>query len=404
MPSRHFFKLLSCSYSSKRKSRTQLAREKAEIDSVFAPSFPNGLPEPYLWKASHRNRRASKNNGSFPKGDSKYAKGEFTNQESAFKMGNMFEGLTNVSEFTISVKDPSLAFNINDASGSKQSSLDLDVIESVEDPLLVLEVRNGFSNGYHPGDEKAQAHEQQVESSPAFLTIPPAGRSKTPSLPKRSPNSHLIGIAERPKERCSKAVEAIGTSTDPDHLERSKFPSGKHSRMRNYLERTKVAIRAKPASVRNSALVRSAASLRHSASHRSRYATQLPMNGGYRLYRRPRLPGTASLAPRPIPQIIITPPPPEERDSSTNAEFDFNSPPSPSPSPSTTGPTAEVPVSEAQTPAEEEEEGESFGQKMARLLESHIDNAQIRNELTREICKVFAEEEGTTVGISARSS
>lgn len=428
MPSPYFFNRLAGSQSPGRKSRAQLAREKAEIESVFAPSFPNGLPEPYLWKVTHRHRRPSKNYGSSPKGDRKDAKGGFTDNESVFKKGNMFERPTDDSESRISmgqdVKDPSLASNINYASGSKDSSLNLDVIESVEDPSLVLEVKNGFSKENDGGEKKAEAHKQQVESSPAFLTILLAGRSKTPASPKQSPKSPLIGIAEPPKDPCSKAVKAIDPSTDPDHLGRSKFPSGKRSRMKNYLKLIKVAIRAKPPSVRNSALVRSAASLRHAASYNSRYATHLPG-----LIRRQVLLATVSLAPRPIPQIIITPPPPEGRDSSTNAVIDFNSLPSPSlgssPSPITAGTTAEVPVSEAQPLAEEgekeqekdgeeeekvkgkeerEEEG-AFDQKLARILESYIDSAKFRNELRREIYKLFAEEKGMiTVGVSAPSS
>lgn len=428
MPSPYFFNRLAGSQSPGRKSRAQLAREKAEIESVFAPSFPNGLPEPYLWKVTHRHRRPSKNYGSSPKGDRKDAKGGFTDNESVFKKGNMFERPTDDSESRISmgqdVKDPSLASNINYASGSKDSSLNLDVIESVEDPSLVLEVKNGFSKENDGGEKKAEAHKQQVESSPAFLTTLLAGRSKTPASPKQSPKSPLIGIAEPPKDPCSKAVKAIDPSTDPDHLGRSKFPSGKRSRMKNYLKLIKVAIRAKPPSVRNSALVRSAASLRHAASYNSRYATHLPG-----LIRRQVLLATVSLAPRPIPQIIITPPPPEGRDSSTNAVIDFNSLPSPSlgssPSPITAGTTAEVPVSEAQPLAEEgekeqekdgeeeekvkgkeerEEEG-AFDQKLARILESYIDSAKFRNELRREIYKLFAEEKGMiTVGVSAPSS
>lgn len=437
MPSRYFFNRLARSHSPTRKSRAQLAREKAEIESVFAPSFPNGLPEPYLWKVTHRHRRPSKKAGSSPKGDSKDAKGGFTDDESVLKMGNMFEGLTDDSEFRISmgqgVKDPSLASNTNDASGSKDSSLDLDVIESVQNPSLVLEVKNWFSKESDPGEKKAQAYKQQAEPSPAFLTISLAGRSKTPASPKQSPNSPLIGMAEPPKDPCSKAVKAIDPSTDPDHLESSKLPSGERSRMKNYLERTNIGIRAKPPGVRNSALARSAASLRYAASHRSRYATHgLMMNGGYRLYRRPTLLGTASLAPRPIPQIFITPPRPEERDSSsTNAVFDFNSfaspSPGPSPNPSTIGTTAEVPVSEAQPLAgegeeeqdeeeekeeekeqekeeekeeeEEKEKGEeeeAFDQKLARILESYINSAKVRNELRREVYKLFTEEKGIT--------
>lgn len=439
MPSRYFFNRLARSQSPRRKSRAQLAREKAEIESAFAPLFPNGLPEPYLWKVTYRHRRPSKKYGSSPKGDRKDAKGGFTDDESVFKMGNMFEGPTDDSESRISkgqdVKDPSLASNINYASGSKDGSLDLDVIESVEDPSLVLEVKNGFSKENDGGEKKAQAHKQQVESSPAFLTTLLAGRSKPPASPKQSPNSPLLGIAEPPKDPCSKAVKTIDPSTDPDHLERSKFPSGKRSRMKNYFKPTKAAIRAKPPSVRNSALVRSAASLRHAASYNSRYATHLPglmMNGGYRLYRRPILLGTVSLAPRPVPQIIITPPPPEGRDSSTNAVIDFNSllSPSlgPSPSPITTGTTAEVPVSEAQPLAEEgekeqekdeeeekekvkekeereEEEEEAFDQKLARILESYIGNAKFKNELRKKIYELFAEEKGIiTVNVSAPSS
>lgn len=428
MLSPYSFNRLARSQSPRRKSRAQLASEKAEIESVFAPSFPNGLPEPYLWKVTHRHRRPSKNYGSSPKGDRKDAKGGFTDNESVFKKGNMFERPTDDSESRISmgqdVKDPSLASNINYASGSKDSSLNLDVIESVEDPSLVLEVKNGFSKENDGGEKKAEAHKQQVESSPAFLTTLLAGRSKTPASPKQSPKSPLIGIAEPPKDPCSKAVKAIDPSTDPDHLGRSKFPSGKRSRMKNYLKLIKVAIRAKPPSVRNSALVRSAASLRHAASYNSRYATHLPG-----LIRRQVLLATVSLAPRPIPQIIITPPPPEGRDSSTNAVIDFNSLPSPSlgssPSPITAGTTAEVPVSEAQPLAEEgekeqekdgeeeekvkgkeerEEEG-AFDQKLARILESYIDSAKFRNELRREIYKLFAEEKGMiTVGVSAPSS
>lgn len=438
MPSRYFFNRLARSQSPRRKSRAQLAREKAEIERVFAPSFPNGLPEPYLWKVTHRHRRPSKKYESSPKGDRKDANGGFTDNESVFKMGNMFERPTDDSESGISMgqdmKDPSLAPNINYASGSRDSSLNLEVIESVEEPSLVLEVKNGFSKENDGGEKKAQAHKQQVESSPAFLTTLLAGRSKTPASPKQSPKSLLIGITEPPKDPCSKAAKASDPSTDPDHLGRSKFPSGKRLRMTNYLKQIKVAIGAKPPSVRNSALVRSAASLRHAASYNSRYATHLPglvMNGDYQPYRSQILLWTVSLAPRPIPQIIITPPPPEGRDSSTNAVIDFNSLPSPSlgssPSPITAGTTAEVPVSEAQPLAEEgekeqvkdeeeeeeekvkekeerEEEG-AFDQKLARILESYIDSAKFRNELRREIYKLFAEEKGIiTVCVSAPSS
>lgn len=402
MPSRRFFNSFSRSNSPERRG---LTRKKTDTESTFAPSFPNGLPDPYLWKVTHRNRRTSKKGRSSPKGDSKDAKVEFTDGESIFKMGNMFEGLTDDSKFRISmgqgVKDPSLASNTNDASGLKGSSLDLDVIERVKTPVVILKVQNDLNNDNDARKMKAQSDKQQPELSPALLTIPLAGRSRVSTLPKQSSSSPPDYKVERPKEPCPKAVEAIGPSTNLDRLERSKFPCGKRSRMKNYIERTKVLIRAKPPSVRKCALVRSAASLRYTASHRSRYATHLPSlitDGSYRLYRHPNVLGIHS-----IPQIIITPPA-EECDNNTNVLFNFNSPPIPSSNPGTTSAMEVVPVFKEQPLPDKEEEDEAFGRKLATLLEGYIDNAQVRNELRREICKLFAEEKGTAVVVSARSS
>lgn len=424
MPSRHLFNIFSRSHSPKTKSRVQLAREKAEIESIFAPSFPNGLPEPYLWKVSHRKRPYKRFN------QNKNEK--IIDDESALKMGKTFEGLTEDSEFRMSmgqgVKDPSLGSDINENPGLKDNSLDLDVIE-VEVPSLVLEMKTGFSNDNRYGEKKEQDRKQKVESSPAFLTVPVAGRSEIPASPKQSPNSPLIAIAQRPKGPLSEANEALEHSTHLDHLERPKFPAGKRSRpipddpaspapssihtrtkraMKTYLERTKVASRAKSPSAGNSAFVCSAASLRRSASYSSRYGTRLPgliLNCGHQLYSRPKVLSTASVAPRPrshplIPQIIITPPPSDEG-SSKNAVFDFNSLPSPN-SP-TTGSTVEFQEpSEVQTPRRGRR---TFHQNLAKILSRYIDNSQVRNQLRGEICELFAEEKGTAaVGVSAPSS
>lgn len=417
MPSRLLFNRFARSHSPKSKCKARLAREKAQIESMFAPSFPNGMPEPYLWKVTYK-VHPSESQGSSPEDD-----GEIARDESAFKLGNMFEGLSDDSEFRIlmgqGVKDPSLALDIKDSPGLKDNSLDFDVIQRVEEDVsLTLEMKIGPSNGNWSGGKEAHAHTQQAESSSAFLTIPVAGRSKILVSPKQSPNSTV----QRPEEDpCSNVDEAIDHSTNPD---RSKVPSSKRSRlishdpaslapssvqsrtkraMQTYLERTKVAIWAKPKSVRNSALVRSAASL---ASHRKRYGTHLPgvmINGGYRLYRRPKplkslMSDDGSGLHHPlIPQIIITPPPPDDQ------VVDFNSLPNlKSPSSSCTGTTAVgVPASESETTLVEE----PFDQKLARILSMYIEYAQVRNELRREICKLFAEEKVTAaVDLSASSS
>lgn len=419
MPSRHFFNRFARSHSPKRKSNARLAKEKAQIESLFAPSFPNGMPEPYLWKVTYKYRPSESQES--PPGDcGEGTKGAIAKDESAFKMGSMFEGLSDDSEFRMlmgqEVKNPSLASDIKDSPGLKGNSLHLDVIQGVEGPLLTLDMKNGPSNENWSGDKEAQAHKQQAESSPAFLTIPLVDRSKIPVSPKQS----LSSSVQRPEDPCSNVDDAIDHSTDPDRLERSKFPAGKQSRlillndpappapssvqsrakktMRTYLARTKVAFRAKPKSVRNSALVRSAASLRRSASHRTRYGTHLPglmIHGGYRLYRRPKplkslMSDDGSGPHHPlVPQIIITPPPEDDDDGCTNAVVDFNSHPSLK-SISSTCTAVEVPVSESETPTDE-----SFDQKLVWLLSMYIEYIQVRNELRREISKLFAEENGT---------
>lgn len=421
MPSRHFFNRFARSHSPKRKSSARLAREKAQIESMFAPSFPNGMPEPYLWKVTYKYRPSESQES--PPGDcGKGTKGPIAKDESAFKMGNMFEGLSDDSEFRMlmgqGVKDPSLASDIKNSPGLKGNSLHLDVIQGVEGPSLTVDMKNGPRNENWSGGKEAQAHKQQAESCPAFLTIPLGDRSKIPVSPKQSPSSSV----QRPEDPCSNVDDAIDHSTDPDRLERPKFPAGKHSRlilndtaspapraprsvqsrakkaMQTYLARTKVAIRAKPKSVRNSALVRAAASLRRSASHRNRYGTHLPglmIHGGYRLYRRAKplkslMSDDGSGPNHPlIPQIIITPPPEDDEDGCTDAVVDFNSRPSLN-SISSTRAAVGVPVSEPETPIDE-----SFDQKLAWLLSMYIEYAQIRNELRREICNLFAEENGT---------
>lgn len=363
MPSRHFFNRFARSHSPKRMNKAWLAREKVQIESMFAPAFPNGMPEPYLWKVIYKDH-PSETQGS-PRGDD--AKGAISKDGHTFKMGNMFEGLSDDSEFRMlmgqGLKDPSLVSNIKNSPSLKDDSLDLDVIQRVEDPSLTLEMKKGPSNENWSGKKKA-------ESSPAFLTIPLAGRSKT--SPEQSHNSTV----QRPEDPC------IDHSPDPDSLERSKFPSSKRSRitpddsassapsrvqnrakraMQNYLERTKVAIRARPKSVRNSALVRSAASLQHSASHRNRYGRHLPglmINGEYRLYR-PSKPLKSLMSDDEsgphhplIPQIIITPPPPDDEAGRTNPLVDLNSPSSLS-SPSFTGNTVGIPLSKTKNLAKE---------------------------------------------------
>lgn len=418
MPSRHFFNRFARSHSQKRKGKARFAREKVQTESTFAPSFPNGMPEPYLWKVTYKDH-PSESQGS-PRCDSDDAKGAIYKDESEFKMGNMFKGLSDDSEFKMlmgqGLKDPSMASDIKDSSpASNDNSLDLDVIQRVEDPSLILGMKNGPSNENRSGIEKAQAQKQQAESSPALLTIPLADRSKTPLSPKQCPNSTV----QQPEDPCSNIDEAIDYSTGPGRPERSKFSSGRRSRlipddpatansssvqsrtkraMQNCLERTKAAIRARPKSVRNSVLVRSAVSLRYSASHRNRYGRQLPglmINGEYRLYRRPKAlrslmsdDGSGPHHPL-IPQIVITPPPPDDEDGREYAVVDFNSLPSLN-SPSSTGTTVKVLVSEAEIAAEE-----PFDQNITRLLRMYIDNAKVRHELRNEICKKFAEEKDT---------
>lgn len=434
MPNRHFFNRFARSHSPKRKGKARrFAKEKVQTESTFAPSFPNGMPEPYLWKVIHKDHPSSENQGS-SRGDGDDARGAISKDESVFKMGEMFEGLSDDSEFRMlmgqGLKDPSLASDIKDNSPNlKDDSLDLDVIQRMEDPPLILEIKNGPSNENWSGIiKKAEAQNQQAESSPAFLNIPLAGRSKTPLPLKQGLNSTV----QRPENPCSNIEEIIDQSTGPSRLERSKFPSGRRSRllpddpaatastsrsvqsrtkrtMQNCLERTKAAIRARPKSVRNCvSLVRSAASLRLSASHRNRYGRyllpDLPMiNGEYRLYRRPK-PLLKSLMSDDgsglhhallIPQIVITPPPPDDEDGRTNEVVDFNSLPSIN-SPSSTGTTVKGPiVSEAAEISAEE----PFDQKLTRLLRMYIDNAQVRNELRRAICKTFAEEKGTPAAV-----
>lgn len=423
MPSRHFFNRFARSHSPKRMGKNaRFAREKVQTESTFAPSFPDGMPEPYLWKVTYKDHPAESQGSPTDDGDD--AKGAVSKDESVFKMGNMFKGLSDDSEFRMlmgqGLTDPSLASDIKDSSpGLKDNSLDLDVIQRVEDPSLILEMKNGPSNENWSGIEKAPTQMQQAESSPALLTIPLAGLSKTRLSPKQSPNSTV----QRPEDPCSNIDEAIDHSAGPDRLERSKFPSGRRSRlipedpatatsssvhgrtkraMQDCLERTKAAIRARPKSVRKSALVRSAASLRHSVSHRNRYGRHLPglmINGEYRLYRRPKAlkslmsdDGSGPHHPF-IPQIIITPPPPDDEDGRTNAVVDFNSLPSLN-RPSSTGIAGKAPVSEAEISAEE-----TFHQILTRLLRMYIDNTQVRNELRREICKNFAEEKGTAAAV-----
>lgn len=423
MPSRHFFNRFARSHSPKRQGKkARFAREEVQTESTFDLSFPDGMPQPYLWKVTYKDH-PSESQGS-PTDDGDDAKGAVSKYESVFKMGNMFKGLSDDSEFRMlmgqGLKDPSLASNIKDCGpGLKHNSLGLDVIQRVEDPSLILEMKNEPSNENWSGIKKAQAQKQQADSSPALFTIPLAGRSKTPPSPKQSPNSTV----ERPEDPCSNIDEAIDHSAGPDRLERSKFPSGRRSRlipddpatatsssvqsrtkraMQNCLEGTKAAIRARPKSVRCSALVRSVASLRHSASHRNRCGRHPPglmINGEYRLYRRPKAlkslmsdDGSGPHHPL-IPQIIITPPPPDDEDGRTNAVVDFNSLPSLN-SPSSTGTTFIVPVSEAEISAEE-----PFDQNIARLSRMYIDNAQVRNELRREICKNFAEAKGTVAAV-----
>lgn len=423
MPNRHFFNRFARSHSPKRKGKARrFATENAQTDSTFAPSFPNGMPEPYLWKVTHKGHPSV--NPASPRADGEDAEGAISKDECAFKMGNMFKGLTDDSEFRMlmgqGLKDPSLASDIK-VSGPdlKDSSLDLDVIQRMGDPSLILKMKHGPSNENWSGITKVEAQKQQAESSPAFLNIPLAGRSKKPLPPKQSSNSTV----QRPEDPCSNIDEAADHSTGPGRLERSKFPSGKRSRilpddsatatsssvqsrtkraMQNCLERTKAAIRARPKSVRNSVLLRTAASLRRSASHRNCYGRHLPglmINGEYRLYRRPKPPFKSLLSDdrsglhHPlIPQIVITPPPPDDEDGRTNA-IDFSSLPSRN-SPSSTGTTVKGPVSEAELSAEE-----PFDQKLAILLCMYIDNAQVRNELRREICKTFAEEKGPAAAL-----
>lgn len=423
MPNRHFFNRFARSHSPKRKGKARrFATEQVQIESTFAPSFPNGMPEPYLWKVTHRDHPSE--NQASPKGDGDDAEGAISKDECAFKMENMFKGLSDDSEFRMlmgqGLKDPSLASDIKDSSPDlKDSSLDLDVIQRMEDPSLILEMKHGPSNENWFGTKKVEAQKQQAESSPAFLDIPLTGRSKTPLPPKQSPNSTV----QRPEDPCSNIDEAVDHSTGPGRLERSKFPSGRRSRilpddsatatsgsvqsrtkraMQSCLERTKAAIRARPKSVRSSVLVRTAASLRHSASHRNRYGRHLPglmINGEYRLYRRPKplkslLSDDGSGPHHPlIPQIVITPPPPDDEDGRRNAAVDFSSLPNRD-SPSSTGTTIKGPVSGAELSAEE-----PFDQKLARLLCMYIDSAQVKNDLRREICRTFAEEKGTTTAV-----
>lgn len=425
MPSRHFFNRFARSHSPKRKTKAQLAKEKVGVESMSAPSFPNGMPEPYLWKISYKDR-SSKRQGSSPGVDGEDAEGVIAKDESASTMGNMFEGLSNDSEFRMlmgqGVKDPSLTSDIKDSPGLKENSLDLDAIQMVEAPSLTSEMKNGPSNGNWSEGKEAQAHRQQAESSSAFLTIPKSGRSKTPGSPKQSP----ISAVQRPEDPCSNVDQAIDHSTDSDRLERSKLPSGNRSRlipddpaspapssvqsgtksaMQTYFEQTKVAIRARPNSVRNSALVRSAASLRHSASHRNRYGRNLPglkNDGGYRLYRRPKPikylmsdDGSGTHHPM-IPKIIITPPLPDDQGGRTNVMIDFNS----LPNLNNHGFTGNIQVSELRISTEE-----PFDQKLARLLSVYIDTYQLRNELRKEICKIFVEEKGTAAAdVSVPSS
>lgn len=431
MPNRHFFNRFARSHSPKRKGKArQFAKEKVQTESTFAPSFPNGMPEPYLWKVIHKDHPSSENQGS-SRGDGDDAQGAISKDESVFKMGNLFEGLSDDSEFRMlmaqGLKDPSLASDIKDSSPDlKDDSLDLDVIQRMEDPSLILEIKNKPSNENWSGIIKiAGAQKQQAESSPAFLNIPLAGRSKTPLPPQQGFSSTV----QRPENPYSNIEEINHHSTGPGRLERSKFPSGRRSRllpddpeatailsrvqsrtkraMQNCLERTKAAIRARPKSVRNSVLVRSAASLRLLASHRNRYGRHLlpglVINGEYRLYRRPKPPlkslmsddGSGLHHPLLIPRIVITPPPPDDEEGRTNVVVDFNSLLSIN-SPSSTGTTVKDPVvSEAAEISAEE----PFDQKLTRLMRMYIVNAQVRNELRREICKTFAEEKGTPAAV-----
>lgn len=441
MPNRHFFNRFARSHSPKRKGKARrlYAGEKVQTESMFAPSFPNGMPEPYLWKVIHEDHPSSEKQES-SRGDGDDASGgAISKDESVFKMGNMFKGLSDDSEFRLlmgqGLKDPSLASDIMDSSPDlKDGSLDLDVVKRMEDPSLIMEIKNGPSKENWSGIKKAEAqNKQQPESSPAFLNIPLAGRSKNPLPPKQGYNSTV----QRPENPCSNIDQFIDHSNGPDRLERSKFPSGKRSRllpddpaatatatsssvqsrtkrtMQNCLERTKAAIiRARPKSVPNSVLLRSAASLRHSASHRKRYGRHLlpglmNINGEYRLYRRPK-PLLKSLMSDEgsglhhqslIPQIVITPPPPppdDEETCRTNVVVnDSNSLPSMNNSPSSTGTTTVINGPVVSGAAEISAAEEPFDQKLARILRMYIDNAQVRNELRREICKTFAEEKGT---------